>query len=254
MTKKLINSIFIASLFIGLAAGAQAPTLKNVLDDIKIDVGKINSQNDVISSYALRKQILAKITSFTALEIGDLRNQISKIDNLEGDSASLRSQFLSKLGNFNVQVENFNRALGSIKTVEESKALATSLKGWREGYLAETKKMKDWLLYFQISNLASTARERLNRIEKEVNNLPENLADIGQIKDLLASSSSSLGGAEASLNQANMVMNTFYLDFDFRKPSKKDFVEPSSLLAQGLSGLKDVYLSFLEIGLLTNKQ
>ena len=222
-----------------------AADLGSALIDIKNDAAKIEDHNSIL----LRRQVVYKIIGFTKLEIVDLRKKVADLSDLEGNEAALQSQFLSKLDNFLRQLNNFNDVLNSLDGIEEIKAIAASLRGWRDVYLAETKKMKEWILYYQIFDLSKKANERYVSVSTEILSFENRFSNFEEIRLVLDKASTSLSLANEALSQAQGSIIHFYLDSDY-KFSSREFELPGALLTKALLQVKDAYLAFLELGML----
>ncbi len=249
----LSTGVFIIGILFGVSVFAQEQTdLKSTLGNIKDDVSKIEQTKDVTTSFQLRKQALIKIINFTNLEIAQMRARISSSTPASDDETYLQSQFLSKLDFFSSQLHSFSSVLNNVRTLAEIKGVATSLKGWRENYLSEIKKMNDFLAYYQLSSLLGVVNERYQLIKSEVGLLPVQPNASSSIEQALEGQQMHLDRATELLQQAHKMIIDFYLDRDYKKVSQKDFIDPDTLFLEAVQNLKDAYLSFFELGLLVS--
>ena len=225
---------------------AQTAPAEPTLAAIKKGAEQIDDNNSI----ALRRKLLGQIIDFTKIEVLDLKKKVNESAvGLEGVPASLQNQFISKLNNFSYQLSNLTDVLNSVKNINELKALATSLRGWRDFYLAETKKMREWLLYNQIIDLHQKAQIRLLAVQKDILSVNNKIDNYAEILITLNKASTSLTLAGSAMASANESILNLYLDLDYRF-SAREYELPSKLLGQSLLHLKDTYLAFLGLGLL----
>lgn len=241
--------------FLNLRAEDPQTAKSEILGEITGLVGELKNLKTVFTlsdaekdrqETALRLQALLKITSFSLLEITDLRNQLENLKIETDEQAELKNQLLEMLDNFQNYYEMLKKELTGALGPNDLKLLTKGVQAWRNDvYLKNLPLISDFILIFNTKNVLRIADARLEKITADLDKLDSSkLINKLDFQSLLKAASLNLNNAHLLIKRAE--------DLLFLIASNTISIETADLkikyLAQSaLKETKSAYKIFIEI-------
>ena len=259
---KHILGILIISLIVGLfspttkinAQEQLRSTLKEVAEKI-IEISEIKREINLTAEERLqketqaRKNALSKIFDLTLLEDKDLKNKLNGLKNLSEEQREVKDDLLSVFVENENAYKEMKKRLDEAGTLEEIKQLATDFKNWRNAvYNSKAEKIVSFVLIFQQKKTLAIAKERLEKIKINLEELEnEKLISREETDNLLQIAETSLQKAEELNKQAENSLQSNPITSLLERLGLKQQESPKVLIAKSLGKIKIAYAAFLDL-------
>ena len=158
-----------------LAASNAPETIKTAVSSLNDSIDRLVEAKDEITSTAKKEDKPAidafyEILKLSFVEVDDLIKRLDSLNNgnLDADELLIKERFLNDLKNYQNYYRNIENDIKGGLSPEELRSLAQDLKDWRKDHQPKLQKIFDFLLIDQSENLYKVARNRWDKISKDL--------------------------------------------------------------------------------------
>ncbi len=198
-----IMSAFFSPIATAFAKENLSTNLKGVLEKVTA-ISEISSDETLTEpekeqkELEARKDALVKIFELTLLEDQDLKNRLSRLEDLNPEHEEIRQLLLNVFTENENAYHLMNKRLNESAHIDDVKQLATDFKNWRNAvYNPKVEQILSFVLVFQQEKTLKIAQDRFRRIQSDLDKLiAAKRIKIEEVADLLQKSLLHLSLAE----------------------------------------------------------
>lgn len=263
------TALIVTGLFLPMAKSQAQESMQSALRGIMgrisalLTIGgnkELTAEEKLQQELQTRKDAVGKIYDLTLMEQNDLLTRLNDLTGLSSAQDKMRESLTDQMTENENSFNQIRGRLEAAKTTEEIKQLASDFKNWRTlVYDPKVRKVAAFNFVFQEKNVIEIARQRLEKISKDLESRKDPSGDSSPASALFEKASAHIRNAEDLHSQAKILImvaltNQAALINSKTVPKKisdeiaRDMSDSKDFTEQSFQNIRDAYKVFMDIG------